>query len=246
MNSLILRTIQDAWVGLHQNFCFISATRSTVDEFWRLSPLGRSLGPLLSSNKKIRADIAFENTEALPTIYNNAIHNASKNEILIFLHDDVWLIDSKLTTKVTQGLNHFDIIGIAGNTRRMPYQPAWIFSHIENNQCIRDTENWSGAIRHGTLDDNYLDDFGPTPSFCELLDGVFLATRKNTLTKQAIHFDPQFSFDFYDMDFCRLARSKQLSLGTWPIDIIHQSHGLFGGDGRWSKMYGLYLEKWGS
>lgn len=67
--------------------------------------------------------------------------------------------------------------------------------------------------------------------------------KKSTLADNKVLFDPRFDFHFYDMDFCRSARTKGLRLGTWPICITHQSGGAFGSQ-RWIEKYRLYLEKW--
>jgi hypothetical protein len=77
------------------------------------------------------------------------------------------------------------------------------------------------------------------------LDGVFLAARKSTLMEKNCLFDPRFDFNFYDMDFCRTARQKGLTLGTWPICLTHQSAGQFD-SARWHKSLRLYLDKWGT
>src|SRR5674476_443764 len=94
--------------------------------------------------------------------------------------------------------------------------------------CIRDRSNLSGRVAHGKNAFGPVSDFGPVPAECELLDGVFLATKKSHLKQNNVRFDAQFDFHFYDMDFCRSARKSGLRLGTWPIHLTHQSGGAFG------------------
>jgi len=60
-----------------------------------------------------------------------------------------------------------------------------------------------------------------------------------------LQFDPRFSFNFYDMDYCRNATRRGLSLSTWPIDLIHQSAGNFGSP-EWQSAYASYIDKWGN
>jgi hypothetical protein len=48
-----------------------------------------------------------------------------------------------------------------------------------------------------------VDYFGEVLARCELIDGVFFATRRSSLLQNQIKFDPQFTFHFYDLDFCR-------------------------------------------
>ncbi|HYL16741.1 MAG TPA: hypothetical protein VEV41_27140 [Terriglobales bacterium] len=56
-----------------------------------------------------------------------------------------------------------------------------------------------------------------------------------------IAFDSQ--FHFYDLDFCRVCRQKELSLGTWPIAVTHASGGSFGSP-QWLEARVLYEKKW--
>ena len=85
--------------------------------------------------------------------------------------------------------------------------------------------------------------FGP----CEILDGVLFAVRR----ARTAMFDPQFDFHFYDLDFCRAARSMGLILGTWPISLTHAGKpasmveagiGLY--DDQWKRNRARYLAKW--
>ena len=55
--------------------------------------------------------------------------------------------------------------------------------------------------------------------------------------------DRKFDFHFYDLDFCRTARQVGLSIGTWPIEMTHQSRGAFGSPG-WRDGLERYRGKW--
>ncbi len=57
-----------------------------------------------------------------------------------------------------------------------------------------------------------------------MLDGLFLAVSMQTLiSAKDLRFDEQFDFHFYDLDFCRSAGKKEVSMGTWPISVTHAS-----------------------
>jgi GT2 family glycosyltransferase len=136
-------------------------------------------------------------------------------------------------------------VGVAGNTRIAPHQPAWLFSKIENERFVWDSPHLSGAVAHGQLQKGQVSVYGPTPAACQLLDGVFLAVCTEVVRRSRVEFDEQFEFHFYDMDFCRSARRVGLSLGTWPISLTHQSSGSFGSPG-WKLGHGRYFKKWKS
>ena len=75
--------------------------------------------------------------------------------------------------------------------------------------------------------DSLLSVYGPTPDFCTLLDGLFLAVRTRKLREAGIYFDTRFRFHMYDIDFCRQATEAGILMGTWPIHVTHGSGGNF-------------------
>lgn len=217
----------------------VSATRHSKTQFWAKTALGQSL-KRLEFDQRISSRIAFENRRGLPEIYNERIQSPDSPEILVFIHDDVWLDDYWLSERLLEGLNRFDVLGVAGNRRRAPGQPGWFW--IEEG--VRDdVAQLSGAVAHGPNAGGAVVAFGFSASECELLDGVMLAARKSRLRELAVGFDPRFEFHFYDLDFCRTARQQGLRLGTWPIAITHQSGGRI--DDRWRQALQLYRAKWG-
>lgn len=218
----------------------VSATRKSEDEFRKNSALGISL-QRLAEDTRLVAHVAFENRRGLPDVFNERILALDDREILVFVHDDVWIDDYFIADRVIEGLDRYDVIGVAGNRHRVQGQPAWAF--IDDKFTWDDKSNLSGRIAHGSHPFGAVSVFGSTPAGCELLDGVFLAARKSTLKTSGVLFDPRFDFHFYDMDFCRSVREKGLRLGTWPICLTHQSGGAFGSPA-WVEKYRMYRGKW--
>jgi GT2 family glycosyltransferase len=220
----------------------VSATRLSEDDFQKKSALGISL-QRLSQDPRLVARVTFENRRGLPDVFNTRILAQEDHDILIFVHDDVWIDDYFLVDRVIDGLKTYDVIGVAGNRRRVRDQPAWVV--IDDKYTLDNETNLSGCVAHGKYPFGAVSVFGATPADCELLDGVFLAARKSTLVSNEVLFDPRFDFHFYDMDFCRSAKEKGLRLGTWPICLTHQSGGGFG-TSAWTEKYRMYREKWKS
>jgi GT2 family glycosyltransferase len=218
-----------------------SATRLPEGDFWNKSALGISLRRM-GSDKRLVGRVSFSNRRGIPEIYNARISAGEDDGILVFVHDDVWIDDYFLADRVIEGLREYDVIGVAGNRRRVERQPAWAFP--DTRFVWDDPANLSGSIAHGKTPFGRISSFGAVPADCELLDGVFLAARKAALRAKGVCFDPQFDFHFYDMDFCRSARHRGLRLGTWPICLTHQSEGGFDTE-PWNEKYRAYLEKWG-
>jgi GT2 family glycosyltransferase len=220
----------------------ISATRRSAADFHAQSALGISLQRLAFDGRLV-ARIAFANTHGLPDVYNRGLVAAESDSIVVFMHDDVWIDDHFFSQRIVAGLSTYDVIGVAGNRRRVAGQPAWPFVDLKFTWDQR--ENLSGAVAHGQHPFGPVSHFGDAPAACELLDGVFMAAKKSVLTDKQINFDQRFDFHFYDMDFCRAARQGGLTLGTWPICLTHQSGGAFGTE-PWQAAYRRYLDKWGA
>jgi hypothetical protein len=218
----------------------VSATRLAENSFWIASPLGLSL-TRLSFDNRLKHYISFSHQQGLPELFNSRILSPDSPDILIFMHDDVWIDDFFLADHVIQGLREFDIIGVAGNKRLLSSQPSWAF--VDDKFTPDSQNNLSGSVAHGDLPFGSVSHYGDVPADCELLDGVLLAAYKPKLTASATYFDTTFDFHFYDLDFCRTARSKGLRIGTWHISITHSSVGSFGSQG-WIEKRDAYRIKW--
>ena len=203
------------------------------------APLGRSLAAL-SSDSRLSAHVAYRNRRGLPAIYNDRIRHATA-DVVVFIHDDVWIDDPAPVDGLLRGLSTFDVIGVAGNRRTAPHHVSWAFI---NKRFTWDRHtHLSGAVAHGRRPHGVITQYGETPAECELLDGVLLAARRRTLARHSAFFDPAFDFHFYDLDFCRTALRQGLRLGTWPIAITHASGGSFGSP-VWERGYRRYRQKW--
>lgn len=224
-------------------FRIICATRASAEEFRTKSALGRSLEqypfPFM--------DVALcpNNRHGLPQVYNGAIRRfAAEPAVLVFVHDDVHLLDFFWPDRILQGLERFGVVGVAGNVRRVPNQPSWV--HVDERFTPDHARYLSGAVAHGAgWPPEQVHYFGTVGREVKLLDGVLLAVRSETLQRHALRFDENFDFHFYDLDFCRQAERAGVTLGTVPMPIVHQSTGNYR-DESWRKSYAKYLSKWGS
>ena len=226
---------------------FVSATRLSTQEFFAGAPLGRSL-PIYRTFPKgqvIELRLFAENREGLPSIYNTAIEESRHDPaILVFLHDDVYLSDYYWSKHLHDALEHFDLVGLAGNKRRVPRQASWMY--LDGHFTRDNYDNLSGVLGHGDPFPNLkqLSVYGEPGQEVRLLDGVMMAIRSETLIERDLRFDPQFRFHFYDLDFCRQAEIKGVRMGTWAISVVHASAGTLGVDS-WRSAYAQYLAKYG-
>jgi GT2 family glycosyltransferase len=222
----------------------VSATRMDEKAFWKTSALGRSL-TTWKNDPRVAVDVAYENKAGLSAVYNAGFDRAGPRDAVVFVHDDIWLDDPEWLPKLLVALKRYDVVGVAGNRRRVKDQVAWLFLRQEpDGRFLLDAPNLSGGVAHGqnpsATDFSY---FGPAPARCELLDGLFMAARKDVAAASGVRFDERFLFHFYDIDYCRTARQAGLSVGSWPITLTHQSKGVFGSPG-WKDGLERYRAKW--
>ncbi len=224
-------------------FRFVCASRESREDFAVKTALGRSLA--LYKYPFVELRLFPSNAVGLPALYNAAISEAVADPAtLIFVHDDVFLCDFFWPNHLYAGLRSFDVLGLAGNKRRLPKQPSWFFKDAELNRDA--PENYSGVVAHGsTFPPQNVSFYGPPCQQVKLLDGLMLAVKSETLLTRDVRFDERFDFHFYDLDFCRQAELRQLRMGTWTLSVIHESGGAFGTPS-WRAGYEKYLEKWGS
>lgn len=229
---------------MSMKFRFVCATRETQQRFAANTALGRSLA--LFPFPFIELRLFPSNSTGLSKLYNIALREAESDPaILVFIHDDVQLLDLFWPIHILQGLEAFDVIGVAGNRRRLPAQPSWCFKDIEWNMDEHDV-HLSGIVAHGSgWPAKNVSFYGPTFQQVKLLDGMLLACRSETLIAKNLFFDEGFDFHFYDLDFCRQAELQNLRLGTWSISALHASEGQFS-QTSWRLAYDRYLAKWGS
>lgn len=220
---------------------FVVATRETEEDFWAKTATGKSLS--LYRFPFLEVVLSSSNKRGLPAVYNEAIESSVDNPaILIFAHDDIYLTDFYWVDQVVNSLNHFQLVGVAGNKRRVSFQPAWAF--LDEQFTWDKSENLSGLVGHGRgFPPENLSFFGPPAQEVKLLDGVMLITHSETLKESCIRFDEMFDFHFYDLDICRQFEAKGLAMGTWPISLVHESGGAFGSDS-WKKALVNYRLKW--
>jgi GT2 family glycosyltransferase len=219
---------------------FVTATRGSLDEFKARSPLVQSL-QRVSQTRELQLDVSANNRAPLAHTFNAAIDKAQTDEVLVFIHDDVWIDDWYIALRLQEALEVFDVVGVAGNTRRQAQQEGWL---IQPDTREKDLSHVSGGVSHGTPLTGQIAMFGTSPQPARLLDGVMLAAKAAVLQKAGVQFDPLFAFHFYDTDFCRSCEAKGLRLGTWPLALTHQSAGAWQSED-WNHAFQLYLTKWG-
>jgi len=183
---------------------------------------------LLQSLKLLEDDISVvinaNNKTGLSKCYNRQLvpENLIKHDIVLFVHDDVYIDDLKLKGKLYTAIENvgYDIVGLAGASKIEIKKPClW---HLMSNR-----EDWSGTVSHPVGGDKLMPTtFGPWPRRCLMLDGLFLAVDLKRALEVGWKFNENFTFHHYDVASCLDANKKKLKMGTYPIHVTHNSPGL--------------------
>lgn len=225
-------------------FRFVVSTRGTQEDFFANTATGKSLA--LYTYPDTGLFLNCNNTQGLYNTFNRAIEACRDDPaILIFMHEDIHICDAFWRDHIVAALDQFDLVGLAGNRRRVPFQPSWAFV---NGQFQWDApENLSGAVAHGLgWPPKIVTVYGPTRQEVKLVDGLMLIAHSQTLIDHDIRFDTTLDFHFYDLDICRQFEAKGLKIGTWDISVVHESTGGAFGSPDWRDAYQKYIAKWGN
>ncbi len=226
----------------------VAATPKNQIEFRQLTLLGQSLNnfPRQSGLEiTIFPNNAGDRRTGLSTFYNAFLQPKYEEEILVFIHDDVYLHDWHLVHRLNDSMERFDVVGLAGNTDPDLAEPSWALAWDRKKypRGLQPGKNLSGTVGHLVDGRTHISHFGPAPQECYLLDGLFLAVHVKKVIDASVRFDPRFEFHFYDLDFCRQCRDKGLKIGTWPIAVTHGSRGAYNSP-EWISTRDKYLQKW--
>lgn len=185
---------------------------------------------LVKSLQNIKDDVSLvlnaNNSDGLSSAYNKQIvaENLIKHDIILFAHDDVFIDDAKLQGKLYAAIYglKYDIVGLAGASEVNISKPClW---HLMSPR-----ESWSGAVSH-PYDAGHtkisVTSFGPWPSRCLVLDGLFLAVNLKRALEVGWKFNEDYMFHHYDLASCLDGNKLKLKMGTYPIWVTHSSPGL--------------------
>lgn len=190
-------------------------------------------------------DMLWENKDGLPKVYNRCLeYYRNKNfDYLVFVHDDVYLDDTKLVEKLQKAFDElkYDIVGLAGGLNpSIKYPALW---HI---MCPKSSHR--GQVQHPCSETQiYYTAFGPTPDRVTIADGVFLAVNLKNVLNVGWKFNENYTFHHYDLSSCLDANKLKLKIGVYPIHIIHLSPGLKSLEDKvWKESNEKFLKEYGS
>ena len=154
------------------------------------------------------------------------------------MHDDVEVHDAFFADKLVKAHEQYDVVGLAG-TRTMNLQSPALWHHmskdIKSDGC--------GFVSH-YFPDKGLNSafFGYSPSKALLIDGLFISVDMKKIRDTKCKFDEEFDFHFYDLAFSLQCYLHDVSVGVWPIFVVH--YGLGEPDKNWKELETKFLSKY--
>lgn len=203
-------------------FLFVSCTQQSSENADDLLIFQSFKEPQI--NSQARLEMVWDNKDGLSKVYNRKIreHQNSDIEYLVFIHDDVFIDDLKICTKIRTAheILGYELIGVAGGVNpRAFHKAAW------HQLCA--VKSLRGMIfnlmEDGSLNTSH---FGPTPSLVSMIDGVFMAVHLPSILKKGWLFNEAYDFHHYDLASSLDALAKGITVGVYPIHLFHKSAGL--------------------
>lgn len=221
----------------------VSATEHSQETFEKESTLWRCKNNL---QQDVELTVLTNNTHGLPKIYNTFLTDEFKDYIIAFVHDDVEILSNNFVEALNA--SPWDITGLAGGKDYSIKEPyLW---HI---CCPR--EKLSGSVSHpvwyqenGNIvkvaKEQITSVYGPWPRRCTVIDGLFMAVDIEKALEKNFKFDEDFNFHFYDISSCLIANKCKMTVGTYPIHVLHQGLGDSALSENWKFECAKFSKKW--
>ncbi len=197
---------------------------------------------LFKSLEKIKVEFYIETnntTKGLSEFYNECLERYSFKDAIIFVHDDVDIINCDLDHQLSEAFKQYDVVGVAGCVN-----PKIIEKNLWH-WMAGDIKNCRGIAGHPYDEKSFhVTAFGPTPSRVAIVDGVFIAINLKRINSSGTKFDTQFTFHHYDIDFSLTCNKNGHKIGVYPILINHQSPGLKDFNQTWNDSNQKFITKW--
>ena len=169
------------------------------------------------------------NTLTLTQFGNKAIEECKDYyDYLILMHSDVDLSLYDFVKRLVECKDKYNVVGLAGTKKLFISQSplTWYTgSHrFKNDRYGRITQE----IEKGIMSESFFNQNKPDVKDTEVItiDGLLMCFDKATMLNEKARFDEQFTYDFYDLDFCmNIQFNTNLKIGVFVLPTTHMSVG---------------------
>jgi GT2 family glycosyltransferase len=178
--------------------------------------------------------VAIADARSLAEGYTRGLREA-RGRWVIFSHDDAWPLSADFGARLADHLDAVDIVGVAGATRAI----SGFWGHA--GQPDTHGHIVSPNPRTGKPDVLVWGAASPRIDGVRLLDGCFIAARRDVALEvgfDAARFD---GFHLYDADFVLRAQAtgRRVAVAA-DLTLCHLSHGDFGS--AWQRYHARFIE----
>jgi hypothetical protein len=167
--------------------------------------------------------VRIADAKSLAEGYTRGMTRAT-GEIVVFTHDDVEILAPDFGDRLLRRLSGCDMLGVAGATRATG--PAWPFAgwpYLHGSVIYPDGAGYRVTAYSRTV---------PIAHDIRVMDGVFLALRRDIALRIGWDAEACDGFHGYDVDFTLRAAQAGLRLAVASdLGVVHRSYGSF--DERW-------------
>ena len=178
--------------------------------------------------------IVIGDARSLAEGYNRGLRQA-RHDIVLLAHDDVAILSPDFAARLLRGLNRHDLVGIAG-TRKLA-GGAWHFAgypHLAGQVGMPGGDSGYVATLYEVAERE--------TKGLQALDGLLLATRRETALRLAFDEATFDGWHLYDLDFSLRASQEGLDCATCnDILVVHDSQGSY--DEQWFKYSQRFIAK---
>lgn len=178
--------------------------------------------------------IAIRDARSLAEGYNRALAQA-RHDIVVLAHDDVDILSPDFAARLLRGLSRHDLVGIAG-TRKLA-GGAWQFAgypHLAGQIGVPGGDGGYAVTLYDVME--------PETKGLQALDGLLLATRRDTALRLAFDEAAFDGWQLYDLDFSLRAAQAGLDCATCnDILVVHDFQASY--DEHWRKYAQRFADK---
>ena len=185
----------------------------------------------LRVEESVQIDLEYIDNNVLTlTQFGNKFLNECKDasyDYLIFMHADVDLSIYDFVKHLLDVKDKYDIVGVAG-TKKLFVSQSPLTWFTGSHKFPQDRY---GRITHdhgGMMLESFFNREKPDVADTDVvtIDGLLMCFNKKIIQDEKTRFDEQFTYDFYDLDFCMNVQfNTDYKIGVFVQPTIHNSLG---------------------
>lgn len=190
----------------------------------------------------------LNNSVGLCKLYNSILEEKRKTvDCIVFMHGDVMFDIVQVVKHYFSVSDKYDLVGFAGAKKiDLKYNPFTWFTG--SKVCPNGRYGRIIHTQHPFVGESFFNEHDPETKDTRVafIDGLAMFLGKRILDSD-LKFDEQFTFDFYDSDFCmqcNMAKEK-FKVGVIIEPTVHQSVGMSVLYDDFQNPEKLWRQKWG-